>query len=76
MVVTDDKGAILRDNLQPGFPQIPENPYKTRRNPKIYVDRPVAAVEICSAHQNSLECVWIEDLVLPISSALPGRKAC
>ena len=38
------------------------------------MERPSLPVEICSAHQNTLERVGIEDLVLPNSSALPGRK--
>ena len=38
------------------------------------MERPSLPVEICSAHQNTLERIWIEDLVLPISAALPERK--
>jgi excisionase family DNA binding protein len=54
---------------------IPQNTHKTQQNREIHVDRPLLTVEICSAHQNSLERIQIEELVLPISSALPGNLA-
>ena len=38
------------------------------------MEGPSLPVEICSAHQNTLERILIEDLVLPISSACRGRK--
>jgi excisionase family DNA binding protein len=52
----------------------PEKPHKTQQNREINVERPSLPVEICSAHQNTLERIWIEDLVLSISAAPPGRK--
>jgi hypothetical protein len=57
MVVYIIDTSIPRDYLQPRFPAIPENTHKTLQNPEIYVDRPLLPVEICSAHQNSLERV-------------------
>jgi hypothetical protein len=49
---------------------IPEKPHKTQENREIHVDRAVVPVEICSAHENSLECVWKVEIALAISGAL------
>src|SRR5258705_11498531 len=61
--------------LQLHFSAFPENTHKTQQNPEIRVDRPLLPVEICSAHQNSLEDVGSSELVLLISSAMPETKA-
>jgi excisionase family DNA binding protein len=60
--------------LQIHFLRNPENPHKTQQNREIGVEGPSLPVEICSAHQNTLERIWIEDLVLPISSACREEK--
>ena len=39
------------------------------------MDWPILLVEICSVHQNSLELIQFEELVLLISSVMPSRKA-
>lgn len=74
LAVNNRVSTTHSNKLQPHFSLIPKKPHKTQRNREIQVKRPSLPVEICSAHQNTLERIWIEDLVLPNSSAMPGRK--
>jgi excisionase family DNA binding protein len=57
--------------LQPEYSPVPQNTHKTQQNAEIHVERPAVAVEICSAHRDSLERNGIEQLVLLNSSAWP-----
>ncbi len=49
--------SIYRHRLQIHFLRNPENPHKTQQNREIHVEGPSVPVEICSAHQNTLERV-------------------
>jgi excisionase family DNA binding protein len=60
--------------MQIGFWSNPEKTYKTQQNRHIQALRPVLAVEICSAHQNTLERIWNGGSVLSIGVLLTEEK--